>query len=85
MTEQDNYNLRAAMIHVIGDLIQSIGVLIAALVIFFMGEKDSEGKVIWTPCELADPLCTYLFSVLVLCTTIPIARDCIKVLMEGTP
>lgn len=30
-----NINVRAAMVHVIGDLIQSIGVLIAALIIFF--------------------------------------------------
>uniref|UniRef100_A0A0R3S7I4 Zinc transporter n=1 Tax=Elaeophora elaphi TaxID=1147741 RepID=A0A0R3S7I4_9BILA len=30
-----NINVRAAMIHVIGDLLQSIGVLIAAMLIFF--------------------------------------------------
>jgi len=35
--ESDNYNLRAAMIHVIGDIIQSVGVLIAALLIYFFG------------------------------------------------
>ncbi|KHJ77804.1 hypothetical protein OESDEN_22576, partial [Oesophagostomum dentatum] len=32
-----NVNIRAAFIHVIGDLIQSIGVLIASLVIKFTG------------------------------------------------
>jgi Co/Zn/Cd efflux system component len=30
-----NINVRAAFIHVVGDLIQSIGVLIAAIIIFF--------------------------------------------------
>jgi Co/Zn/Cd efflux system component len=35
--ESDNYNLRAAMIHVLGDILQSIGVLIAALLIYFFG------------------------------------------------
>lgn len=33
--EQPNINVRAAMIHVLGDLIQSVGVLVAALLIFF--------------------------------------------------
>lgn len=34
-----NINVRAAMIHVIGDLLQSIGVLIAAVLIFFNVSK----------------------------------------------
>ena len=33
--KKGNINVRAAFIHVLGDLIQSIGVLIAALIIFF--------------------------------------------------
>lgn len=35
--------------------------------------------------HLADPLCTYLFSIFVLFTTVRIVKDCIRVLMEGTP
>lgn len=33
----------------------------------------------------ADPICTYLFSILVLFTTVGVAKECIKVLMEATP
>ncbi len=33
--DSTNINLRAAAIHVIGDFIQSIGVLIAAIIIYF--------------------------------------------------
>lgn len=33
--EKENINVRAAFIHVIGDLLQSVGVMIAALVIYF--------------------------------------------------
>ena len=33
--------------------------------------------------KLADPICTFLFSVLVLMTTIAILRDTMNVLMEG--
>ena len=72
--QYENVNLRAALIHVIGDLIQSIGVIIAAIIIYFRPE--------WS---IADPICTFLFSILVLFTTIPVVVDCIKVLMEGTP
>ena len=35
--------------------------------------------------KIADPICTFVFSVLVMFTTIPIMRDCTKILMEGTP
>lgn len=33
--DKKNINVRAAFIHVVGDFIQSVGVLIAALVIYF--------------------------------------------------
>lgn len=69
-----NMNVRAAFIHVLGDLIQSIGVIIAALIITFIPGTD-----------IADPICTFIFSVVVLITTFPILLDCAKVFMEGTP
>ena len=68
-----NVNVRAAFVHVIGDLVQSIGVLIAAVIIKFTGWK------------LADPICTFLFSIIVLFTTITVLRDIFYVLMEATP
>lgn len=33
--------------------------------------------------KVADPICTFLFSVFVLCTTITILRDVFRILMEG--
>ena len=58
-----NINVHAAFIHVVGDFIQSIGVFIAALIIRFKPEY-----------KLADPICTFIFSVLVLVTTIKILK-----------
>ncbi|XP_071510211.1 proton-coupled zinc antiporter SLC30A2-like [Diadema antillarum] len=72
--KQKNLNVRAAFIHVIGDLIQSIGVLIAAGII----KANPEYKI-------ADPICTFLFSILVLITTMTVLRDAMNVLMEGVP
>ncbi|KRW99793.1 hypothetical protein PPERSA_07870 [Pseudocohnilembus persalinus] len=71
----NNLNLRSAMIHVIGDLLQSIGVIIAALIIFFGGQK----------CVIADPICTFLFSIIVLITTKNVIKECILILMEASP
>nr|XP_046149226.1 zinc transporter 2-like [Oncorhynchus gorbuscha] len=69
-----NTSVRAAFIHVLGDLLQSVGVLVAAIVIFYRPEY-----------KVADPICTFLFSVFVLGTTITILRDVFRILMEGAP
>ena len=52
----------------------SIGVIVAATVIY-----------IWNEATIVDPICTYLFSVIVMFTTIPVFKDCVSVMMEGTP
>jgi zinc transporter 2 len=35
--------------------------------------------------KLVDPICTFLFSLVVLATTIPVLRDASHILMEGFP
>lgn len=67
-TAQQNMNVRAAIIHVISDFVQSCGVFIAALVIYFKPE--------W---GIIDPICTFLFSILVLATTLRIMKDAVLV------
>jgi zinc transporter 2 len=67
-------NLRAAFVHVIGDAIQNLGVVIAGFIIYFKPEYS-----------IADPICTFIFSIIIIFTTIRIAKDCISVLMEGSP
>uniref|UniRef100_A0A915I8Q9 Zinc transporter 2 n=1 Tax=Romanomermis culicivorax TaxID=13658 RepID=A0A915I8Q9_ROMCU len=71
---QQNINVRAAFIHVLGDFFQSVGVLIAAYIIYYHPEL-----------QVVDPVCTFIFSFLVLLTTIAIMRDALNVLMEGSP
>lgn len=71
---EENVNVRAAMLHVIGDMIQSIGVIIASIIVYCQPTWD-----------IADPLCTLMFSVIVVSTTGPIIKQCAQVLMEGTP
>lgn len=64
----ENINVRAAFIHVLGDVLQSIGVFCAAIIIYFKPD--------W---HLADPICTFIFSLIVLCTTITIMKDALLV------
>lgn len=75
--EHDSINLRGAVLHVIGDLLQSIGVAIAGGLIW-LHQDDPR----W---YLADPICTFVFSIVVLLTTKSILRDIVHVLMERTP
>uniref|UniRef100_A0A8C0HC36 Probable proton-coupled zinc antiporter SLC30A3 n=1 Tax=Chelonoidis abingdonii TaxID=106734 RepID=A0A8C0HC36_CHEAB len=66
--------VRAAFVHVVGDLLQSLGVLTAATVIYMEPQY-----------KIADPVSTFLFSVFVLGSTVSILRDVFRVLMEGAP
>jgi zinc transporter 2 len=68
----EDINLRAAFIHVLGDLVQSVGVLIASGIIWYRDD--------W---RIADPICTLLFSVIVVVSTMFISRDIFRLLMEG--
>ena len=58
----------------IGDMVQSLGVIAAAVIIYVKPD--------WT---IADPICTFLFSILVMFTTVPIFKDCMRFLMESAP
>jgi len=74
VSQKKNINVQGAYLHVLGDLIQSIGVMIG-------------GGVIWWKPEwrIIDLICTLFFSVIVLGTTINMLRSILEVLMESTP
>jgi len=69
-----NVNLHAAYLHVLGDLAQSVAVLLGGLVIW------------WNPeWHIVDPILTLGFCVLVFWSTIGVLRSSIAVLLEETP
>lgn len=70
---KENLNMRAAFLHVLSDLLGSVGAIIAALLIFFFG---------WV---FADPLISVIVAVLVLTSGWRVTKDAVHVLMEGTP
>ena len=75
-----NINLEAAYIHIITDIILSIGVVISAVTIYFMCPEPN----VWTAWQLADPLCTYLFSFLAIYSTWPILKEAILLLLDAS-
>ncbi|WP_333893461.1 CDF family zinc transporter ZitB, partial [Atlantibacter subterraneus] len=72
-SEEKNMNVRAAALHVLGDLLGSVGAIIAALVILWTG---------WTP---VDPILSVLVSCLVLRSAWRLLKESVNELLEGAP
>lgn len=72
-SEEKNLNVRAAALHVLGDLLGSVGAIVAALIIMYTG---------WTPI---DPLLSILVSLLVLRSAWALMRESFHELLEGAP
>jgi cobalt-zinc-cadmium efflux system protein len=68
-----NLNTRAALLHVLGDLLGSVAALLSGIVIAFTG---------WTPI---DPLLSLGIGALVLVSSLRLLREALHGLMEGTP
>jgi len=69
-----NLNVEAAYLHILGDVLNSIGVIFAAAVILLFPS-------LWW----LDPVCTYFFSAIVFYTTRLTFMQCINILLEGAP
>lgn len=70
---KDNLNMRAAFLHVLGDLLGSVGAIIAALLMIFFN---------WT---WADTVASVLVALLILLSGWRVTKASFHVLMEGTP
>ena len=69
----DNLNMRGAYLHVLGDLLGSVGAIAAGLIILFTG---------WTP---ADPLISVVIALLILFSAWNLVREATDVLLEAAP
>lgn len=72
-SEEKNLNVRAAALHVLGDLLGSVGAIIAAIVIITTG---------WTPI---DPILSVVVSCLVLKSALGLLKESVNELLEGAP
>lgn len=70
---EQTLNVRAALLHVLGDMLGSVAALIAGAVIYFTG---------WLPI---DALLSLFVVALILVSSIRLLREALHILMEGVP
>jgi cobalt-zinc-cadmium efflux system protein len=71
--DKDNLNVRSAFLHVLGDLLGSVGAIVAGLLIMFFG---------W---GIADPIASVIVGVLIMISGWRVIKESYQVLMEGAP
>ncbi|KIL73297.1 cation diffusion facilitator family transporter [Bacillus badius] len=71
--KEENLNVRSAFLHVLGDLLGSVGAIAAALMILFFE---------W---NLADPIASVIVAVLIIISGIRVTKASFHILMEGAP
>jgi cobalt-zinc-cadmium efflux system protein len=71
--KDENLNVRSAFLHVIGDMLGSVGAIIAALLIYFFD---------W---GMADPIASVIVAILIIISGFRVTKDSIHILMEGAP
>lgn len=70
---RDNINIRSAYLHLLGDAISSVAVILGGISIYFF-------QVYWV-----DPVLTVLISLYILIKSLEIVKEAVNVLMMGTP
>lgn len=70
---RENLNIRSALLHVLGDLLGSVGAIVASVFILAFG---------W---NLADPIVSVLVALLVLTGGWRVTGEAVHILMEGKP
>jgi cobalt-zinc-cadmium efflux system protein len=71
--DERNFNVRAALLHVVGDIAASVGVVLAGAIILLTG---------WL---YADPIVSLGITVLIAIGALRIVLDTVNVLLEGVP
>jgi cobalt-zinc-cadmium efflux system protein len=71
--KDENLNVRSAFLHVIGDMLGSVGAIAAAILIYFFD------------FGIADPIASVIVAILILISGYRVTRDSLHILMEGAP
>ncbi|MFC4388626.1 cation diffusion facilitator family transporter [Gracilibacillus marinus] len=70
---KENLNMRSALLHVLGDLLGSVGAIVAGILILLFN---------W---NIADPIASIFVAALILVSGLRVIKDSIHILMEGMP
>jgi len=71
--EAEDLNVKSAFLHVLGDAVSSVGVIVAALVIWRTG---------WT---LADPIMSVMIGLIIIASSWRVTKASLHILVEGVP
>lgn len=71
--DSEHVNVKGAVLHVMGDLLGSVGAIVAAIVIWYTG---------WTPI---DPILSVFVSLLILRSAWGLLKNTLHILLEGAP
>jgi cobalt-zinc-cadmium efflux system protein len=71
--ELGSMNLRGTFLHLAGDLLNSVGVLVSAAIIYFTGRAE------------ADPIVSFLIAGTIVWSAVRLCREAVDVLLEGFP
>jgi cobalt-zinc-cadmium efflux system protein len=70
---KSNLNIKGAYLHVIGDLLSSVGVIVGALIIYFIS------------FPIIDTIVSVGIAILILRSGLLLCKKCLYIFMEGTP
>jgi len=70
---KDDLNIRAAAVHMMGDALSSVAIVIGAVIIHYTG---------WVQI---DPILSVIIAVLIIWSAIDITRESLNILLEGMP
>jgi solute carrier family 30 (zinc transporter), member 2 len=83
---QGAMNQRAALLHVFGDCLQALGVVVAAGLTWAGNEwKHHTSSTAHSFFNLADPLLSLAFGIITICTTKHLVKETWQILMERVP
>ena len=71
--KEENLNIKSAYLHVLGDMLGSVGAIAAALLIYFFG---------WS---YADPIASVIVALLIIVSGYRVTKESFHILMEGSP
>jgi len=71
--ETDHVNVKGAILHVMGDLLGSVGAIVAAMIVYYTG---------WTPI---DPILSVVVALLIVRSAWKLMSKSIHILLEGAP
>jgi len=72
----ENMNMHGVFLHVLGDALGSVGVVLSGILMQFTT---------WPRREFADPLCSLIIIAIIMIGTFPLVRKAISILLQRTP